>query len=46
VTVEDGDGSQQLLLYVLRRTPDGWSIGGATPVGGDAGTPEAPTVTA
>jgi hypothetical protein len=46
VTVEDGDGTRRALLYLLRRTPDGWSIGGATPVGDDAGPPQEPTVTA
>ena len=31
VTVEDGDGTQQLLLYLFQRDEDGWGIGGATP---------------
>ncbi len=31
VTVEDRDGTQQLLLYLFERDDDGWGIGGATP---------------
>lgn len=31
VTVEDRDGTQQLLLYLFERDDQGWGIGGATP---------------
>ena len=46
VTVEDGDGTQQLLLYLLERERDGWGIGGAAPAAGGAPVPDEPTVTA
>lgn len=46
VTVEDQDGSQQLLLYLLEREADGWGIGGAAPAADGAPVPDEPTVTA
>lgn len=46
VTVEDGDGTQQLLLYLLEREADGWGIGGAAPAAATTPVPDEPTVTA
>ena len=46
VTVEDRDGTQQVLLYLLEREADGWGIGGAAPAASGAPVPDEPTVTA
>jgi hypothetical protein len=45
VTVEDRDGTQQLLLYVFERDDAGWGIGGATPAA-PTGDPDEPALTA
>lgn len=45
VTVEDGDGDQQLLLYLFQRGPDGWGIGGAAPAAPGNPAPDDPGLT-
>lgn len=45
VTVEDRDGTQQLLLYLFERGPDGWGIGGAAPATPGRPAPEEPGFT-
>ena len=46
MTVQDGDGTQQALVYRFEQEPDGWAIGGATPVGGDGEPTDQPGITA
>lgn len=46
VTVEDRDGTQQVLLYLFEREADGWGIDGAAPASPGPTAPDEPALTA